>query len=216
MALTKVLAMFPGAQPRNNQSWIKAQLYEAYLAHAESLTLNGTEVLATRVKELFHERYVGDAARVSPKGAQLLVELYEAGVLLMKTKRTGQVPDSVREYINSESAMQEAQSARIEVQAAYAHSIAHPETVKEQDFSYALLNAISWKLHGSGDCEFEVGGLRVHKSLMRFASNSGKSSDFQVRFSWNSPDGTPRELTKSSAFEGNRRNDEARDYGLPG
>jgi hypothetical protein len=58
-------------------------------------------------------------------------------------------------------------------------------------------------------------GRLLSKEVAAYCSNSGKSRDYRVRFVWRSSDGKHRELTKHSAFESNRRNDEKRNWGLP-
>ena len=60
----------------------------------------------------------------------------------------------------------------------------------------------------------EVDGTKVTKSLARHPSNSGKSYDWEVSFSWIDVDGKPRSLTKESRFKDNRRNDADRNWGL--
>lgn len=60
-----------------------------------------------------------------------------------------------------------------------------------------------------------VGGVDVRKEVQRYASNSGKSGDFSVTFTWKGADGESHRLEKPSHYEGNRRNDADRNWGLP-
>ena len=60
-----------------------------------------------------------------------------------------------------------------------------------------------------------IGGIKVNKFLLRHESNSGRSHDWEVIFTWESKDGPPKSLKKESRFGNNRRNDAERNWGLP-
>jgi hypothetical protein len=104
--------------------------------------------------------------------------------------------------------------ARALVRLYKAGALANPETIVEAEFTWSLLNAVFFR-HGKDTREMVVGGRPVSKHLHPFRSNSGKSTDFNVTFTWKSTDGTARQLEKQSLYESNRRNDEDRNWGLP-
>ena len=155
-------------------------------------------------------------SRISPSGATLLLRLYEGGFFNSRMKKGGIQPSvTLRRYADSQAAIEEAQRKRMAEQEAYRNLVKNPANVTESQFSYRLLNDIFITHRGFGEGELEIGGIKVRKDLIRYTSNSGKSADWTVSYSWTSADGTLAELTKESVFKKNRRNDPDRDWGLP-
>jgi len=60
-----------------------------------------------------------------------------------------------------------------------------------------------------------IGGIEVEKLVSVYKSNSGKSSDSNVTFTWRSFDGQYHCIEKESIYSNNRRNDAERNWGLP-
>lgn len=60
-----------------------------------------------------------------------------------------------------------------------------------------------------------VDGFTVTKHLRRYTSNSGKSWDWEVTFTWINERDETEVVTKPSQYKGNRRNDADRNWGLP-
>ncbi len=77
------------------------------------------------------------------------------------------------------------------------------------------LDDLFWKHHGKGPGSLTVGGIKVTKSIDRYSSNSGKSKDWRVTFTWTNSDGMAVSRVKESRYEDNRRNDAERNWGLP-
>lgn len=156
---------------------------------------------------------------VTPYGAGILIQLYTKGHLPMKKASPGEVPAELIEYAKSgeravtlrERLRKEQESA---AQARRAKLLDLAGT-KPSEFGYSLLNDIFFLNMGPGSGTLEIGGVKVTKTLHVHRSNSGKSSDCEVTFTWSDPDGAPREITKPSAYAGNRRNDADRNWGLP-
>lgn len=173
----------------------------------------------------YHEMYRKDGAiETSPRGAQFLIELYLEGRL--PTKREPMQPsEALLSYARTGETFAEIFEARRLVQNASREAdeeakktrYAAPEKIPPSEFTYGLLNELFFHHKKKGYWVFSmmVGGVEVTKTVSRYQSNSGKNSDASVTFSWTDPDGTPRKLEKTSKFEGNRRNDEARNWGLP-
>ena len=125
----------------------------------------------------------------------------------------GEVTPELVEYCESEPSLMERAKERLAQRAAYEAKVSNPETIVEAEFTWSLLNAVFFR-HGKDTREMAVGGRTVSKHLHPFRSNSGKSTDFNVTFTWKSTDGTSRQLEKQSLYESNRRNDEDRNWGL--
>ncbi len=84
-----------------------------------------------------------------------------------------------------------------------------------EQFTFSLLNRIFWTKRGSRPASLEIAGVTVTKSLQRYSSNTGKSCDWKVTFSFIDAKGERHYLEKESHYSSNRRNDPGRDWGLP-
>lgn len=210
----------PNLRPRATQGWLRDLWGEALIAEQPDTSVAGQTVSVDELSELFHETFrTGFPSQVvSPRGAQLLLRLYAAGALDTGKKQPDAPSPELVAYAQSEPELREKAAAHKEVrqraQAAREKRLAHPERIAEAEFSYSLLNALFFKHVGKGGGTLRVGGIEVHKNISQYTSNSGKSQDWRVRFTWQSADGCHRELRKTSAFEGNRRNDPNRNWGL--
>lgn len=164
------------------------------------------------------EGFTGDSpARVTPEGAALLLRLYDAGLFELKLSHAGRGdPANLRAYAASRPALLALAIRNEEARRAHAVLVKHPERIAEADFTYELLNHVFIEHYGlrGGTTRMEIGGLLVTKEVFTYPSNSGKSHDSKVTFSWVSQDGTTREFHKPSLFAGNRRNDPERNWGL--
>ena len=168
---------------------------------------------------------------VTPEVAVKLIKLYQKGVLSTGGKKPGRVQqwlvdyaatpmevimEKSRELWHSEhAAMDTAKAAAAVVAAERSASLQNLAAFNERQFTYSLLNDLFFENVGKGAGELIIGGISVKKHLSRYASNSGKNHDFQVSFSWTTPDGTPELITKESVYRGNRHNDAGRNWGLP-
>lgn len=216
--LTKFLATLPGVQPRIAKSWLRDLMVEAVLADKTEFFV-GTELVSmAEGSELFVADDWG-TDHVSPHGAATLIRLYRAGVLPLKWTKPREVPAEVLSYADSQEALEQKASEREERRraeaAAYKAKLTDLASVSEGEFSYRLLDDIFWFHIGKGEGTLTIGGLSVDKLLTAYWSNSGKSRDFDVTFTWTSPTQGRQTISKESQFANNRRNDEARNWGLP-
>lgn len=158
-----------------------------------------------------------DRARITPEGAALLPRLYEAGIFELHRPRVGRGdPAKLRAYAASRPGLLAQTVRNEEARCAHEALARHPERIAEAEFTYELLNRVFIAHHGllGGTTRLEIGGLLVTKEVFTYRSNSQKSRDSDVTFSWVSQDGTTRELHQQSRFAGNRRNDPDRNWGL--
>lgn len=95
--------------------------------------------------------------------------------------------------------------------------INNPQNLSVTDFTYSLLNDIFFAHLGkcTGQQEMNIGGIPVTKTVLPYRSNSGKSQDFEVVFEFTDENGESQQISKSSMYAGNRRNDADRNHGLP-
>jgi hypothetical protein len=206
---SQIIKGLPGVKPRVTQQLLR----DAYLTF-EDFVLHDILVTNEELAELFVECVRGgfESQVVSPAGARLLVRLYDAGALGTKP---GPVAEDLRIYCDSEAVLRERALQRAKDRQAYEASLAYPERFTEEQFTFSLLNDLFWHHKRQGHSTLNVGGCEVTKSVLRFSSNSGRSGDFEVTFTWRSVDGTRKQLTRPSAYRGNRRNDPERNFGLP-
>jgi len=184
-------------------------------------TGGGARVCLEEIEFAFVSGNRDEPIRLTPEGATLLVRLYEAGAFEMAKGAPREEPTQMKTYAGLRTVLEEEtarlQHERVEKRRAREAMIANPALLAEDLFTWSRLNAIfaAHKGYGGSSQRMEIGGLQVVKELISFSSNSGKTRDFEVRFSWTSADGTPRELTRESQFSANRRNDSSRNWGLP-
>lgn len=159
----------------------------------------------------------GETIIISPKGARILLKLYYNGDLILKKGEKISKETGLQEYIDKEKyfAQKAEQLRRDDEYKAYL--LENPEKIKESDFSYGLLDKIFWKKFGAirGAESLILDGIEVTKSVSVYKSNSGKSQDSEVVFSWVDSNGKKQVIKKPSNFKENRRNDPDRDWGLP-
>ena len=166
-------------------------------------------------------RLQGDPERVTPEGAALLVRMYQEGAFELRQKSDRiETPIALKEFASSRADL-EAATERRRNQPQEAHSaeealVSNPSQVSEDQFTWILLNSIFVRRHGygHGHREMEIGGIRVTKSVTAYSSNTGKSRDFEVTFSWTGTGGEKHFRSRESHYKENRRNDAGRNWGL--
>lgn len=216
------LAMLPGIKTKEASALLRGihdRLLEALIESDKTprATIAGHDLTLNDFAEILsgnRGRY-----RTTPKGAALIISLYEAGALPVRKSAAG--PSSLQElsrYAASEKELVERSKAMdAEERAAKARRLAiigNPDLLAEEDFSYEILNDIFFDKCGPGSHALRIGGLEVTKSVVTLSSNSRKSRDSSVRFSWTGSDGKLHSIDKQSRFSGNRANDQARNWGL--
>jgi hypothetical protein len=157
--------------------------------------------------------------KVTMKGARLFLRMYEEGGFALKRKRD-RIDDAnaMKEYIASEPELIEAAERTEEEQRQTAerrpHLVEHPEQAREEEFSVPLLSAIFRRHIGPGEGVLSVGGVEVHKILVRNMSDSGKNSEWSVRYNWTYAEGHTRSVGDDRTYANNRGNDADRNWGL--
>lgn len=220
---TKVFAGLAGASRLANWGWLMDEWGQLItLAEPpETVSLAGHKVPAAALRELCSQTNRNDTRVISPAGARFLVRLYEAGASDVKGQRRA-VSEELRAYCLSEPALLERR--RIEVEKAQRQAQANTQeqvrlrdlaSFREADFTAPLVDRIFIANRGPGDGVLTIGGVKVSKINRRYASNSGKSSSWQVTFEWHDAAGAVQRRRISSAHEGNRRNDAARNWDVP-
>lgn len=220
MPLTKFVALLPGAKPRVFKEIIGNDFFNAIYADPEATTFEHEGITVTFAQ--YNELGVSNSNEtecVTPAGATWLLELYAKGLMPMSHKTPGSPGDEAIAYSRShDDLVRQTTQRREAVRAAaetYAAKLANPGGIPESEFTYALLNDLSFRARPEGGpCEFEVGGLSVAKHVTTLRSNSGKTQDSSVSFQWRSG-GELQTIDKKSRFAGNRGNDPERNWALP-
>lgn len=220
MPLTKFVNLLPYAKPVVFKRDIDNDAFNAMCAKpdAPSFEYQGIQITFEQYNELgvFNSN---ETACVTPTGAAWVLELYEKGLIPMRRKTPGTPPNEAIAYSRSHEDLvrrtTEMREARRAATAAYEVKLADPGAIPESEFSYTLLNDLSFRVRPQGGpCEFYVGGLQVSKHVTTLRSNSGKSKDSSISFQWRS-NGELHTIDKESRFAGNRHNDADREWGLP-
>lgn len=216
-SFTWVCKGLPGVKPRVTQAKLRDLLYHFAETGKKTASVGEAPVTVEELAGMFCEYsgYYGTTERVSPAGAACLVRLYEEQALEMTGKGRGEVSEELLAYCDSEPALRAKVQARKEAKAAYEAKLADPTSFTENEFTFTLLNDLFWRHVGKEGRSLTVGDVEVHKNVVPFRSNSGKTTDFRVSFHWTGADGMRHEQVKSSEYESNRRNDEERNWGLP-
>jgi len=158
--------------------------------------------------------------KLSPKGAKTLIRLYEAKILPMSVKKTKPVDHKLIEYTGQEDELrlkfEEMVNTKTTEHEKWRSLVENPDLIQASDYSYKLLNEVFIHRFGlTGDAEMKIGPYQVTKTVAKYQSNSGKSYDWEVEFTYTDNDGNEKQIRKPSAYAGNRRNDADRNYGLP-
>lgn len=232
MTLEDALKSLPNVKPRKARAKLIEWQEEIFSQIIDSMHLNnekevydvniGRRIVLTS-NDFEHLLYDNgySAVKITPEGAEILIKIYEAGLFdLHPHKSTEKVPDEVYKYSESREFTLERQSLEAERQVEelqkYNELIDNPQKVKLENFTYSLLNDIFIKHFGlKGGCySMDIGGLSVKKSVYMYTSNSGKSRDSEVTFTWKDLDGVTKEINNISYYSRNRRNDPERNWGL--
>ncbi|EKP0262779.1 hypothetical protein JFQ93_004146 [Aeromonas sobria] len=232
LRLDELLRMLPNVKPRKAREVIKAwqhELFDKILinscsdAEKEYHEIEVSDNLTLKASDFEHIFFdcESSAKRITPYGAQIVCQAYKEGLFETKTRMSEfLIPSEVQEYIGSTDSIISKQNAnnllRQKERDEYEKKISNVESINENEFSYTLLSDVfSKKIGFKGTCcVLEIGRIKVTKSLSLYRSNSGRSSDWQVTFSWLGSDGKYKTLRKNSIYSENRRNDADRNYGL--
>lgn len=227
MKLEDALKLLPNAKPRKARSLLTELHDELIMRHIENEPVRsisvarGIQLSLEDFEELFFADH-NDVKRVTPKGAKTLIRLYREGFFELKNKHSSIIdPVELFQYCDREREINDSiarrQQEEEERKRKRAYFLENPDDVRESEFSYSLLNDIFIHHFGlrSGAYSMSIGGIIITKSILMYKSNSGKSYDSNVEFTWLGTDGQEKRLEKRSAYEMNRRNDSDRNWGLP-
>ncbi|SMN17585.1 hypothetical protein CRYPA_859 [uncultured Candidatus Thioglobus sp.] len=232
MGLEDVIKSLPNVKPRKARARLKEwqeeifhQIMEDSFANKELSvykTIIGQGDILTS-DDFEHIFYGGEyfATKITPHGAKLLIEIYNSELLELNPHKTIEnIPQVIVEYSKSEESIFEKQRLSKEAEnkknQEYNLLINNPQNVNPKTFNYTLLNDIFIKHIGfkSGSYSMSIGSVDVTKSVLMYTSNSGKSRDGKVTFTWVDLDGNNHKLEKPSYYSDNRRNDPERNWGL--
>jgi len=166
--------------------------------------------------------------RMKPKGAKILLHLFEQRLIEQKIKNASQDVFKLKEYSNiSEEEIDKKEKEiltknRIDKER-FEYILEHPDEIKESEMTYDFLNNYSWKKFGKGSHKWQMREYTFKKDfILGMLSNSGKTRVSGTMawihvYTW---DGNLyKALKNTAAFIGpprpNRRNDSDRNWGLP-
>lgn len=87
--------------------------------------------------------------------------------------------------------------------------------ITESDLTnHRLIDSVFIANIGTGSGSMVLAGITVHKQVIGYRSNSGKSTGWAVRFDWIGSDGQKRHSETIPPEADNRRNDPDRNWGL--
>ena len=168
--------------------------------------------------------------RMKPRGAEILLHLFEQGLIDQKTKNASQDVSELKEYskVSEKEIDKEEQEINFEKQKRierFQYVLKNPDEIKESEMTYSFLNEYSWAKFGKGSHECQMREYTFCKdfTIVSIKSNSGKTKDSRTMvwiniYNW---DGSLYKVVKNSAAiaglpSPNRRNDPNRNWGLPG
>lgn len=141
--------------------------------------------------------------RVDAPAADTIIRLYNADALPMAYgKRPTSCPKAEAYVERARFAAAERIAERafekdrsIEERKAYDLKLANISSIKEEEFTLALLNDIFYRHHGPGGGTLKIGGIEVKKDRPdRYKDDDDLHSNWSYTYSWTSHDGTPHTL----------------------
>ncbi|TKT70876.1 hypothetical protein YH63_005315 [Afipia massiliensis] len=94
-------------------------------------------------------------------------------------------------------------------------AVKDPSLIAESDLTnHRLIDRVFIANIGTGSGSMVLAGIKVHKQVIGYRSNSGKSTGWFVRFDWTGSDGQKRHSETVPSEANNRRNDSDRGWGL--
>ncbi|WP_152486599.1 hypothetical protein [Herbaspirillum frisingense] len=192
----------------------KKKSVKPYVVSAGSLSFSEDDL-----NELIHNDGFS-ASTISPKGAGLLIRLYEENILPIKGK-AGPVSEVLIAYASEGQTFSDLRKLRVETERLKREVVIKKfedlDSISDSDFSYTFLDQLFFhhKKIGIGFSELVVGGIKVTKYVSKHYSNSRKNFDYAIKYSGTKNDGTPFVYEKPSRYAENRGNDPERNWGLP-
>jgi hypothetical protein len=196
-SLTDFLASLPGIMP------IKTR----------RLVLEG-DLLSTANRADIRPRdrsFLDLVIEVGPDAAAAILAAYRDGHLPMKKGAKPVDAPEAEAYLarGDELRKQLAERKRRE------QAVKDPSLISESDLTnHRLVDSVFIANIGTGSGSMVLAGITVHKQVLGYRSNSGKSTGWRVRFNWIGSDGQKRHSETIPPEADNRRNDPDRDWGL--
>lgn len=149
---------------------------------------------------------------VGPDAAAAILAAYKAGRLPMqKGLRPTSAPDA-EAYLATSDALR----TQIAERRRQENAINDPSLILESDFgNHRLMDRVFFANVGPGAGSMTLAGITVTKTVIGYQSNSGKNTGWRVRLDWIGSDGEARRSESVPPEANNRRNDAARNWGLP-
>lgn len=221
----RVLNELPGVMPKKTKALIHDMQDQCFVWKTQSFqkVQMGTKWLEyNEFAEMVHHESFLRSDFATPRGAQLLIELYKEGALCMRKGAAISEPsEAVKRYAAGEGGFSDSykrQAVEEERRLRMQYLIDHPEEIKEEQFYMdGLLDTLFIKRYGltMEPHSLVIDGIEVRKLVSRHDSNSRKSFDYQVVARWTGHDGQDHEyLIRASIYAGNRHSDPERNWGL--
>jgi hypothetical protein len=148
---------------------------------------------------------------VGPDAAAAILTAYKRGGLPMTKGAVPTEAPSAEAYL----AQREELKKQIAERTRREQAIKDPSLILERDLTnHRLIDSVFIANIGPGSGSMVLAGIAVHKHVIGYKSNSGKSTGWRVRFDWIGSDGQPRHSEVVPPEADNRRNDPDRNWGL--
>lgn len=199
LPFSQICRGLPSLRPRITQ----AILRDLHESADDEILIGHLRIPRAELAELFVPivRDGFNAVAVSPRGADLLIRLYVAGVLDTGGKVPGTPAPELCAYVRGQGPWLEPARTRADTRAAYEARIADLVRLHEREFTARLLDDVFRRHRGRGEGTLVVGGLQVTRSLSKQVVADG-SMLFGLQFRWIGEGGEIRELAVTSRHAG--------------
>lgn len=196
-SLTDFLASLPGIMPIKTRRLV---LEGGILSKVERADIYSRE-----------RSWLDLVLEVGPDAAAAILLAYKDGRLPMKRGNTPTDAPAAEAYLaDGEKLRKKIAERRRKEQA-----VKDPSLILESDLvDHRLIDSVFIANMGTGSGSMMLAGITVHKQVIGYKSNSGKSTGWRVRFDWTGSDGQPRHSETIPREADNRRNDPDRNWGL--
>lgn len=230
MALSAAIECLAGARPvlirKQLVAWSEQSRPVSYSSKGgfkilprRAIELDGVSIAPEEISEIaFNDRSSSGKVFISPMGATVLIKFYLAGHIPSKPGFPKEVSDDLTMYAASgctgKEVMDRAAELRVEARAERLSRLNRDlSEIAESELTLTFLHELF--LHkGVKNGSLMLGSITVTKQLSSTSSNSGKSRDWNERFSWVSSEGQEVVVGSDSKFNSNRANDSGRNWGL--
>ena len=181
---------------------------------ARAVVLQG-DLLSKKEKADIHPRnqsLFDTVVVLGPDAAAAILAAYRNGRLPMQRGKKPTNAARAEDYLTKREELRKEISERLRRERA----IGDPSLIVESDLTdQHLIDAVFIKNFGKGPGMMMLAGLAVSKTIAGYKTNSGRNVGWTVQFHWTGSDGQPRTTGRMPPEAENRRNDAARDWGLP-